>query len=107
MCKRINDALLQSTVTDKAGGFDLGKSLECFITELTDTERDVGCHEAVCLFTSVVQVSNISCYTNNDNHIAADQSTSETKSTAKPCCICCVKITENIDKLSVEIVALN
>ena len=75
LCKQINDALLQSTVTNKTGDGNLSKSLECFITELADTERDVSSHEVVGLYSLVLQVSNISCCNNNDNHITVDQST--------------------------------
>ena len=113
LCKRINEALLQSTVANKAGDGDLSKSLECFITELADIEGDVSSDEAAGLYTSVLQVSNISCC-NNDIHITSDKSTSEMKSTAiisaaensKPCCTCCLKNREDIDKLNAEIAAL-
>ena len=114
LCKRINEALLQSTVANKAGDGDLSKSLECFITELADIEGDVSSDEAVGLYTSVLQVSNISCCNNNDIHITSDKSTSEMKSTAiisaaensKSCCTCCLKNREDIDTLNAEIAAL-
>ena len=114
LCKRINEALLQSTVANKAGDGDLSKSLECFITELADIEGDVSSDEAAGLYTSVLQVSNISCCNNSDIHVTSDKSTSEMKSTAiisaaensKPCCTCCLKNREDIDKLNAEIAAL-